>query len=201
MNFKVIDLSHHNTIAKDLTAAKDAGVRGVIHKLTDGVAMSDNTAKARKFLCDQAGLLWGLYHFLRPGNPKTQAAFFLDKAARLEVLDDNTLLTCDFEKVIPLVDVLHFLQAIESATGRSPVLYSGNYLKDAGGAPACPPIVRYRLWMPQYGLKAVLPKGFDAYWLWQWTDKGSVPGIAGNVDLNHFDGTDEELAAQWSGKE
>jgi lysozyme len=200
MNNKVIDLSHNNVIAKDLVPARDAGVRGVIHKLSEGVSMTDPTVKARYTLSKDAGLLWGIYHFLRPGDIGQQVAHFLKKAEQLQVMDDSTLLACDFEKTIPLVDVLHFLQAIETATERSPVLYSGNYLKDAGGAPACPPIVRYRLWMPQYGPEAVLPKGFDSYWLWQWTDKGKVAGIGGSVDLNHFNGTDQQLAAEWSGK-
>ncbi|MCC7464476.1 MAG: hypothetical protein IT480_18685, partial [Gammaproteobacteria bacterium] len=31
--------------------------------------------------------------------------------------------------------------------------------------------------------------------IWQHTDKGSVPGIAGNVDMNRFDGTRAELMA------
>jgi lysozyme len=201
MNKKVIDLSHHNTIDKDLSGAKAEGALGVIHKLTEGRGGVDEKVQARLSMAKDVGLLWGVYHFLRPDQPDKQVGFFLTKAEKLGVIDDNTLIACDFEKSIPLVDVLHFLQAIEKATDRSPVLYSGNYLKDEGGAPACPPIVRYRLWMPQYGPKAVLPKGYDKYFLWQYTDKGSIPGISGNVDLNHFDGLDEELIAQWNGKE
>jgi lysozyme len=197
---KVIDLSHNNTVAKDLQPAKAAGVLGVIHKVTQGEAMTDNTAKGRYQLAKNAGLLWGTYHFLAPGDIGRQIAYFLKKTEQLAVIDDDTLIACDFERTIPLIDVLHFLQAIEKATGREPVLYSGNYLKDAGGAPACPPLVRYRLWMPQYGPKAVLPKGFDKAWLWQYTDKGKVAGIGGNVDLNHYEGTDQQLAAEWSGK-
>jgi len=200
-NKKVIDLSHHNTVASDLAAAKADGVLGVIHKMSDGSGMVDPKVKARYSLAKDAGLLWGIYEFLRPGDVNKQAAFFMAKALEAGVLDDDTLIACDFERAIPLIDVLHFLQTVERGTSRSPVLYSGNYLKDEGGAPACPPLVRYRLWMPQYGPTAVLPKGYDSYWLWQWTDKGKVSGIGGNVDLNHFDGTDDELSAQWSGKE
>jgi lysozyme len=62
-------------------------------------------------------------------------------------------------------------------------------------------LAAYRLWLSQYGPKAVLPKGYKEYWLWQYSDKGEVPGINAPVDVNQFDGTDEELAAQWSGKD
>lgn len=200
---RVIDLSHHNVIPKSLQAAKDSGICGIIHKLTEGFSTIDPKALARYTLAQDACLEFGCYHFLKPGDVKKQAAFFLSKAAELGmVADQNVLFACDFEEEgISLEDVLHFLQAVESGTGRVPVLYSGHNLKELNGAHGCPPLARYRLWLSQYGPKAVLPAGFLNYWLWQYTDKGKIPGIQGNVDLNHFDGTDEELKAQWSGKE
>jgi lysozyme len=202
MNNKVIDLSHHNLIAKDLIPARDAGVRGVIHKLTEGTVMTDTTAKARYFLAQQAGLLWGLYHFMRPGDPKKQADFFIKQATQHQVIDNNTLMVCDFEVGnISLVEALAFMQAVERATGRIPMLYSGHTLKELGGCHACPPLARYRLWLSQYGPEAELPKGYDHYWLWQNSETGKIPGIGGKgVDLNHFDGSDDELIAQWAGR-
>jgi lysozyme len=201
-NHKVIDLSHHNIVMKDLSAAKAAGVRGVVHKMTEGVTVVDAKVKARWALAKDAGMLWGLYHFLRPKNVEKQAEVFLSKAEELGVIDDETLIVSDLEVGgISLVEVLHFMQAVEKATGRLPMLYSGRVLKELGGAMECPPLARYRLWLAQYGPKAILPAGYDAYWLWQYSQTGSVPGIKGEVDLNHFDGKDEELAAKWSGRE
>lgn len=202
MKAQVIDLSHHNTIAKDLVPARDAGVLGVIHKLTEGRGGVDEKVQARYAMAKEAGLLWGVYHFLRPDQVDKQAGFFLAKAEKLGVIDDNTLVACDFEvDGISLNEVLKFQQAVESATGRIPALYSGHTLKELGGCHALPPLARYRLWLSQYGPKAVLPNGYDKYWLWQFSESGKIPGVGGNVDLNHFDGTDDELAAQWSGKE
>jgi lysozyme len=106
-----------------LQPAKDAGILGVIHKLTEGSTVVDPKVKARYGLAKDAGMLFGLYHFLRPGDIEKQAAFFLMKAGELGVLDDDTLIACDFEvEGITLVEVLHFLQAIARGTQRSPVL-------------------------------------------------------------------------------
>lgn len=202
MKSQVIDLSHHNTVAKDLSGAKAAGVLGIVHKLTEGVVMTDTTAKARYALAKDAGLLFGLYHFMCPGDPKKQAAFFIKQAEQHQVIDNNTLMVCDFEvDGIELAEVLAFMQAVERATGRIPMLYSGHTLKELGGCHACPPLARYRLWLSQYGDNALLPNGYDHYWLWQYSETGKIPGIGGKgVDLNHFDGSDDELIAQWAGR-
>jgi hypothetical protein len=42
-------------------------------------------------------------------------------------------------------------------------------------------------------------------WLWQFTGDGkgpaphAIPGIQDNMDISSFDGSDDDLAAQWSG--
>jgi lysozyme len=199
MNHQVIDLSHNNTVTS-LESAKQSGVVGVIHKLTEGLGFTDNTARERCGLAKDAGLLWGLYHFLRPGMVGRQAAIFLDRADKLGVNDADTLLACDFEvDHIALADVLKFLQFVEAATGRRPVLYSGHTLKELGGCSKLPELKRYRLWLSQYGPRAVLPAGFEHYWLWQWSETGTIEGISGHVDLNSFDGDAEQLTSEWAG--
>jgi lysozyme len=200
----VIDLSHHNTLSS-LQKAKDAGVWGVIHKLTEGTGFKDSQAVHHVPLVREAGLLLGLYHFIRPGNISKQIDFFLSTAAPL--MDDDTLLCCDYEDAeVSLVDVLNFLTHVETQTGRSPVLYGGSILKEAilsenHGAATAAKLAKYRFWLAQYGPTAKLPKGFDKLWLWQYSETGKMAGITGNVDLDFFDGTQQELISQWSGKQ
>jgi len=197
----VIDLSHHNTLSS-LRGAKDAGVWGVIHKLTEGTGFRDSQAKHHIPLIREADLLVGLYHFIRPGNIDKQIDHFLANA--IPYIDDYTLLCCDFEDAgVSLADVLHFLTIVEHRTYRSPVLYGGSVLKEAvktDGVTA-KRLTPYRFWLAQYGPTAKLPKGFDKLWLWQYSETGKMAGIAGNVDLNYFAGTQDELEAQWSGKQ
>ena len=198
---KVIDLSHHNTIPGDLMATAAAGIKAVIHKLTEGTTYVDNKVQARRFLADDAGLAWGVYHFLRPGNVKQQAKFFLDTGYALGVIDDNTALVADHEdEKVPAQDLKTFLDEVESITGRSPIVYSGHVLKDQLAGKGYRP--KRRLWLCQYtsGTPS-LPEGVDKYWLWQYTDKGSIPGVNSPVDLNTYDVSDAEFLAGWAGAE
>jgi len=197
---RVIDLSHHNTIPSSLQPARDAGVWGVIHKLTEGSSYTDDKVDSRYYLAKQAGLLWGVYHFIRPGNIEQQAEFFVDQAGALEVADDETLYVLDYEDTgVSLDDALTFMRRVEELTGREPALYSGHVLKEALGGKPNDAISDYRLWLAQYSSSPDLPPGFDSYWLWQFSESGSVPGIDPPVDLNAYDGTEEALRSDWSG--
>jgi lysozyme len=192
----VIDLSHHQVIPKDLSGAADAGIAAVIHKATENVVVSDAKAKARKALAEDAGLLWGIYHFMRPGHIRNQADAFLSKT---DLIDDDTLLVCDFEvNGITLDELLEFLTRVEAKSGQKPVLYSGNTLKELGGASTHRELADYRLWIAQYNNKGpTLPKGYKDWWLWQYSDRGKVAGINGSVDVNAYQGTARDLRQNW----
>jgi lysozyme len=196
---RVIDLSHHNSIPKDLLEAKEAGIIGCIHKLTEGSSHVDDKVQARHYLATQAGMAWGLYHFLRPGDMDQQAMFFLDKAHELGVIDPNTVLVADHEdQSVSGEELKRFLDAIEEMSGRSPVVYSGHVLKEQLEGTGYHP--KRRLWLCQYTSGTpTLPEGVDAYWLWQYTDSGEIPGVDPPTDLNHFEGDAEEFLAGWSG--
>jgi GH25 family lysozyme M1 (1,4-beta-N-acetylmuramidase) len=70
----VIDLSHHNVIPHDLNDARASGIAGVIHKVTDGLSFVDEKFNSRYSLARDANMLFGAYHFLRPGMIDTQQA-------------------------------------------------------------------------------------------------------------------------------
>lgn len=192
----IIDLSHHNLIPSSLIPAKASGVQGVIHKASEGTTFADSKYSARRYLAQEAGLLWGSYHFLRPGKMLEQAKHFL----AVSEPDDNTLLAADHEdKGVSLDDLIYFLATIEDRIGREPIVYSGHVLKEQMGGQPNPDINQYRLWLAQYGSTYELPPGWPSYWLWQYSDKGQVPGISEYTDVNDYLGTNEELAAEWAG--
>jgi len=194
----VIDLSHHNTVT-DWDAIAAAGIRGVIHKATEDVGFKDSQYAGRRQAALNAGLLWGAYHFLRPGNMQAQARFFLKQADP----DAATLIAADHEDDQVSLDSLKaFLTELESATGRSPVIYGGHVLRDQLNGKHDPVLAPHRLWFAHYTTNAQpnLPSGtWDSYWLWQFTDKGDLPGIKNRVDLNTFAKNPAMLAAEWSG--
>lgn len=196
----VIDLSHHNTIPQSLVSAKDNGVRGVIHKATESITFVDSKVKARHYLTKSAGLLWGMYHFLRPKQIKEQGDHFLKIAEPM--MDDMTLLACDYEVngSLKIDDVEEFMEYVSERSGRSLVLYSGHTIKEAAADEPNHKLGQYRLWIAQYGASVKLPVGWTEYYLWQYTDRGSIEGISGSVDMNRFDGTLDELKESWSGR-
>src|SRR5262245_32071305 len=71
-----IDLSHHNTIPESLQDARRSGILGVIHKATEGSSYVDSKVDARFWLARDAGMMWGVYHFVRPGDMDQQVGFF-----------------------------------------------------------------------------------------------------------------------------
>jgi hypothetical protein len=71
-------------------------------------------------------------------------------------------------------------------------VYTGGFWKNLGRVPA--PQHGGVLWIAHYGVKSpVLPAGWKAWAFWQFTDKGRIPGIAGAVDVNYFNGDQAAL--------
>jgi len=57
-----------------------------------------------------------------------------------------------------------------------------------------------KLWVAHYTSNPypLLPTGWDSWWLWQFTSSGRLPGYAGNLDTNRFNGDDADFA-EWVG--
>lgn len=194
----VIDLSHHNVVPESFAATKAAGIVGIIHKATEGTSYVDDKVEARRYLAMQAGLLWGVYHFVRPGSMSDQVEHFLRNAPA----DQNSLYALDHEDpAVSLAQAQEFMELVEAATGLAPVLYSGHVLKkQLGGRDPGPALTRFRLWLAHYtASEPTLPPGWADYYLWQWTDQGSIPGVNPPTDLNAAKLSASELAASWSG--
>lgn len=190
----VIDLSHHNTVSAGFHDAKAAGVKGIIHKLTEGVTFQDSRWRSRYESAKVVGLLFGVYHFLRTTDPKMQAEWFYHCAP----IDQDVLLAVDYEDdQVELSLLKDFLRYAETLFKRPLVIYSGHTLKQKMPQPD-PEICNHRLWLAQYSQAPVLPVGFDTAWLWQFTDKGTGFGIGPAFDCNQADDPNA-LAAEWSG--
>ena len=208
---RVVDLSHHN-IVDDLGKTAAAGIWGVIHKATQGVAYEDPMYTSRRVLAAKAGLAWGAYLFLTNDNALKQATKFLNYARP----DNDTLVAVDYEQwrlsqCTPQT-LVAVLRIIEQKLGRKAKIYSGNVLKETLYDLSTDDrnyVQSHDLWLCQYGPSAVLPRGFAKYFLWQYTDgrvgpgPHTVSGLVGDpgVDLNAFSGTKDQLIEQWAGYE
>jgi GH25 family lysozyme M1 (1,4-beta-N-acetylmuramidase) len=141
------------------------------------------------------GLVRGAYHFARPSRnaPEPEAAHFLTVLQAAGGLDTGDLIALDLEDtdVAASYDALPWamawLRTVEAETGVRPLLYSGwwylqPHISDISALRA------YAFWLADYG--ADRPERAD---LWQHSNQGSVPGVAGACDLDCFYGDVEDL--------
>src|SRR5262245_13230638 len=204
---RVVDLSHHNYNDLggkfDWKKVRQAGIWGVIYKATEGNDYQDDTYPDARRQVKEAGLLFGAYHFFRPGNVGRQVDNFLNWAEP----DSDLLLVLDHEdEGCSVEDVKEFLRLVEAQTGQRPALYSGHVIKEQLGSRKDEYLGSTRLWMCQYGSDPEVPPCWDSMWLWQYTDGDvgptphAIPGI-GNCDINSFQGTQAQLEATWAESE
>ena len=194
-----IDISHWQAKV-DFARVKADGILGVIHKCTESDNYVDPMYVSRREQAERAGLLWGAYHFLRPGSMREQAEFFVRNVGD----DDGRLLyAADHEDPDVSLDQLkEFLICLAELTGRLPVLYSGFLIKDQIGNVRDDELARYRLWLAHYtsGEPSWPEHTWPDWWLWQYTDTGDAGGIC-PVDCNRSNTPDVIFAAEWSGIE
>ena len=203
-----IDVSYWDA-GIDWPKVRATGQRFVVAKATEGDFYSDPTFDDNWFGAKSAGLLRGAYHFYRCNvDAKKQADYFINYVRTVKddgelppVLDLESNDGQKKEKIIPAVKL--WLDRVEAAFGKKPIIYSGqyflqDYLSEAGGGP--PAWAKdYPLWLAQYpnqyveGSKPFLPRGWFKWTIWQYSEKGRVNGINADVDMNVFNGTLEEL--------
>lgn len=207
----VVDLSHYDNVGPTPgTSSTDGfkkayafGIRGVINKVTEGPGIVDKSFGWRRVAAEDAGMLYAAYHFIRPGNVAAQVESFLHEAEP----DDELGLALDHEDDrVSLNAAQEFMELVHEKVGRYPSLYSGFLIKQQLGTKKSKFWSGIRLWLCHYSSRPTWPKAtWDAPWLWQYTGDGSgpsphnVPGIqiSGGLDINSFDGTEEELAKTW----
>lgn len=207
INPKVVDLYHGDDLEytdteHDFAAVYEFGIRGIIHKATEGLTDVDARYHARRIDANTAGLLWGAYHFMRPGDPVAQAQHFLatvGPGVKLLVLDHE-------DPKVPLWAALRWLQTVRQITGQTPWLYSGFLIRQQEDNRHTPAFAEFPLWLAEYGPIPKVPLPWQKCVLWQFTGDGvgpephTVPGIAHKTcDISSFDGTDDELRAAWEG--
>ena len=199
----VIDVSHFDG-TPDWAKVRASSILGVIHKATQGKSYVDPTFASARTAVPAAGMLWGAYHFgTGDGTGGDQAKFFLDTVQP----DAQTLLSIDFEPnpsgtTMSLQQMLDWIDVVQKATGRWPVVYGGkSLLFGAIGSTQQPVLAQCPLWVAQY-TSAPAPSSIPSqvwkdWTFWQYTETGKVDGIDVNVDRERFNGTAEELAAKW----
>lgn len=207
INPKVIDISHYDDVVGDgFQEVRRSGIVGVIQKSSEGSHSVDDRYRSRVAGILAAGLCPGAYHFIRPGNMKAQADFFLRAAGA----DPKTfLVSLDHEvKEVSKDAAREFIEEVERLWGRKVVLYSGNVIKEQlDGLPKDPWWGARRLWLAMYAAKLRWrwPSSWLEPWLVQYTGDGAGPSphnvngihITGGLDISHYEYGDDQLRLEW----
>lgn len=137
--------------------------------------------------------LRGAYHYFRPNeNSLKQAENFIANV-KLKSGDLPPVLDIEERPKKQSMDSLkvglkRWLDVVEKHYGVQPIVYSGDsYFTDF----LQKEFSDYVLWIANYNFWVDKPK---KHWVfWQFSERGSVSGIKGNVDLNMFKGNIETL--------
>jgi lysozyme len=184
----------------DWGKVKTAGYAYAFIRVSDGANTKDAKFDANWAATKSVGIIRGAYQFFRPSQSVTaQANLMIDKIGTytpgdlppvIDVEDDGGLAPSTVAS-----RVRQWVDLVKAAVGVEPIIYTGKYFwRDEVGSPAS--FAPNPLWIAQYtSLCPDIPAPWAKWTFWQYTDSGSVPGIAGPVDTNRFNGTLAQLQA------
>lgn len=213
-----IDVSHHQKPEEiDWLAMRADEVRFAFIRSTYGV-VPDRSFQLHMRKAAKAGIVVGAYHFLRyksSQSAEAQAEAFLEAIQPVADMqsvmlppvldleenrsDDQINTTADRRKYLQMVNT--WLEMVEKQLGRTCIIYTrANFFNEAIGNVAGFGI--RPLWVAHYTAKASpnIPKAWDRYTFWQFTESGRLGGYCANLDINRFDGDESDLQKLVAGK-
>ncbi len=185
-----IDIASYQGVP-DFAQVTGAGYRFVLNKATEGTTYTNPRFAVTWPAIAAAGLARGVYHFAQPdqNTAKAEAAYFVQA---IGALAQGDVLALDIEAGSGDLSawVLAWLQAVDAATGVTPIIYSSSSFMAAHGLTGDTALSGYGLWLAEYGVPTpTVPAPWGFWALWQNSGNGTVPGIVGACDIDEFNGT------------
>ncbi len=129
-------------------------------------------------MAKEAGIRRGGYWFWRDSqNPLWQAGYLAQMAGDGEL---PPCLDLEYKTVTPklLANVKVAVDEIKRLTGKPPAIYSTTYWIQDYLKPYPAWLAECPLWLARYStLAPTAPKPWTAWFMWQYTDRGSVKGV------------------------
>lgn len=179
----------------DWFAVRGSGQHFAMLKATESLNYVNPYFVQDSLLMRAAGVARGTYHYARPAeSPELQAALYASVVlGQNGLLDLPPVLDMEDSGGLPpnaLIDWTHrYLNAVQALTGRVPIVYTYPRFWQTAMADSNE-FHRYPLWIADYRGNdgPEVPGGWPAWTFWQYTDSGSIPGIAGGTDHNVYSG-------------
>ncbi len=183
-----IDISSYQGTV-NFAEVKAAGIEVVYIKATESTNYINPDLQAQYQGAKATGLNVGFYHFFHDDvDPVAQAQYFLNAISGM-VYNCRLALDIEVNEGIAAAALSAaaqaFLDEVGALTGVSPILYTYT----AFIAENLESILSvYPLWLADYGKTPGANPVWSSWVGWQYSQTGTIPGIAGNVDLDTFTG-------------
>lgn len=190
----IIDISKYQNKIDWFKVKQSKDLQGVYIKATEGVGYVDPMFKSHVIGANTVGIQIGFYHFATLNSTNVIA----DSAAEAKAFFEATKgigvglpYVLDIEKNdghLSKEDVLKWIQnfvlTLHTCGINDIVLYSYTLFLDANLPTDHQLGIILPLWLASYTPTYKLPHGWAKVWLWQYSQKGQIDGIMGNVDLS-----------------
>lgn len=196
-----IDVSYYQETI-EWKRVRRAGVLFAFIRVSDGTTVPDSQFAANWDGAHKAGVLRGAYQYFRPDQNATAQADLMIAALRKDrgelppVIDVET----DGGKSPAAIEraVRTWVARVRDRLGVDPIVYTGPDFWTTKVASA--DLTTQALWLAHYTTNCpTVPLQWREWTFWQFTDRGTVPGIEGPVDLDLFAGTFDDLEA-WAAR-
>lgn len=194
-----VDVSHDEPNT-DWNQVAISGRKFAFAKATEGNTYADPDF-AKNWRVGRAFLPMSPYHFFRANDlGSSQAKNFLSIVGKLNVGDLPAMLDVEIEGLTgtaPATCIVHmqaWLDAVEAATGKVPIIYTNDEAWNYLGNPT--QFERYPLFVANIEAKCPsVPPPWSKVVFWQYSWTGRVPGIKVACDVDKFNGTAAQLDA------
>ena len=191
-----LDISHHQgKIDWEKFAnenPKENPISFIYMKACEGSDHKDTRFDINWEKAEKHGFTKGAYHYFSPHSTGLEQAKMFTETVKLKKGDLPPVIDVEEKPentAIFLQELKIFITKIEEHYGVKPIIYSGKkykkrYLNDKF-------FERYPTWIAHYYVDSL---EVDQNWtFWQCSDRGNLPGINRNVDINIFNGGLKEL--------
>lgn len=182
-NREGIDVSHYQGRIDWQRVAKEGGVCYAYIKATEGADLVDNMHTINLAAARKAGLKVGSYHFYRPRANVEQQFLNMTSVVKKSGQDLVPIIDIEDDRAVSeekfIADLRNFLNRVTKHYGKRPLLYTGQnfYNKHFQGL-----FQDYQWMIAKYQDEAPILLDNHPYSFWQYTAKGRVAGVNGNVD-------------------
>ena len=192
-NYDGIDVSHYQGNIDWKEVSKDASIKFVYIKATEGSTYIDPKFDNNIMGAIKQGLNVGVYHyFSTKSSPEKQFKHFKSVVSKYKftlvpMLDIEISLSKDYNKTTAIRNIRKFMSLVKKEFGVYPIIYG---TQRSYNTVCSPHLNNYILYIGRYGKnepQIITTTGLrHKYSIWQFSESGKISGINKPVDLCKF---------------